>query len=47
MSSTLRHSTAGDVALAWRHAAVQVWQPTQRSISAIIAQRVMDHSAAA
>ena len=41
MSRTLRHCTAGDVALAWRQAAVQVWQPTQRSRSASIAQRVM------
>ena len=41
MSSTLRHCTAGEVALACRQAAVQVWQPTQRSRSATIVQRVM------
>ncbi len=40
-SSTERHCTAGEVALACRQAAVQVWQPTQRSRSATIAQRVM------
>ena len=41
MSSTRRHCTPGGVAFACRHAAVQVWQPTQRRRSAIIAQRVM------
>jgi len=40
-SSTLRHCTAGEVALLCRQAAVQVWQPTQRSRSATIAQRVI------
>src|SRR5262249_41465063 len=40
-SSTLRHCTAGEVALAWRHAAVHVWQPTQRSRSASMPQRLM------
>ena len=41
MSSTRRHWTPGGVAFAWRHAAVHVWQPTQRRRSATIAQRVM------
>ena len=41
MSSTRRHCTPGGVALACLHEAVQVWQPTQRRKSAIMAQRVM------
>ena len=44
MSSTRRHCTPGGVAFACRHAAVQVWQPTQRLRSATIAQRVMQIS---
>jgi hypothetical protein len=40
MSSTRRHCTSGGVALVCLHAAVQVWQPTQRRKSAIITQRV-------
>ena len=42
MSSTRRHWTPGGVAFACRHAAVHVWQPTQRRRSATIAQRVID-----
>jgi hypothetical protein len=41
MSSTRRHCTPGGVSFACLHAAVQVWQPTQRRRSATIAQRVM------
>src|SRR5450756_3089066 len=40
MSSTRRHCTPGGVALACLHEAVQVWQPTQRRRSAIMAQRL-------
>jgi len=36
MSSTLRHCTPGGVALAWRQAAVQVWQPMQRRRSTVM-----------
>ena len=44
MSSTRRHWTPGGVAFACRHAAVHVWQPTQRRRSAIMAQRVIEIS---
>ncbi len=40
-SSTRRHCTPGGVALACLHAAVHVWQPTQRRKSATMAQRVI------
>jgi hypothetical protein len=41
MSITRRHCTPGGVAFVTLHAAVQVWQPTQRRKSATIAQRVI------